>query len=223
MKKKLMKKNIGELFNSLEFSAIWVLVVVPALSLILISISGESPLYTSLSRIAWVSGYRLFMLFWSLIIIFPMVCLTIKVFRESPISEKNKKGLTIVAIVNIIVSFVSGLIIPAKNGVDPTTFWGKMHDILTALGWLSYGIALTAFSITLTVKDRTRGIVDMAFMAFIWLTGIFFIFKVIDENTYCGASAITQVYIINMLNIFLLLNVIYQNAENKKSIPETQS
>ena len=58
-------------------------------------------------------------------------------------------------------------------------------------------------------------------MIFVWMTGVFFIFYVIDPGTYCGSSAITQVYIINMLDLFLLMNDIYQ-TRGAQSVPPAE-
>ena len=140
---------LGNRFESLYFTVIWILVVVPFLSLFFITVSGESPLYTSISRIAWVGHHRIFMFVWSMVVLFPMVCMTNKVIKHSNLNDKRKKNLYVVAIFNIIISFVAGVLVPAKTGADDLSFLGIMHDLLTAIGWLSFGIVLTIFSISL--------------------------------------------------------------------------
>lgn len=202
-------------FESLYFAVIWILVVVPFLSLFFITVSGESPLYASISRIAWVGNHRGFMFIWSLVVLFPMVCMTNKVIKGSNLDDKTKKRLYVTAILNIVVSFVAGVLVPAKSGADDVSFWGIMHDLLTAMGWLAYGIVLIVFSICLFKVDKVQATISTCFMFFLWWTGLFFIFYVVDENTYCGTSAVTQMYIINMLNLFLLINYIYQNKNEE--------
>lgn len=214
-------RRLGNAFQSLQFAAIWVLIVVPLLSLLFITVSGESPLYTSISRIAWVSGHRLFMLGWSLVVLFPMVCLTGKVIRTSRIPPRRQRRLQITAIANILISFVGGVFVPAKSSALDITFFGALHDLMTAVGWLSFGLVLTAYSICLFPVDRVQAVLALSFMVFIWLTGLFFIFYVIDPGTYCGSSAITQVYIINMLDLFLLTNTVYQTCSGQKD-PRSQ-
>ena len=218
---KKSRKRLSDAFNSLEFSAIWILVVVPLLSLLFISVSGESPLYTSISRIAWVAGHRWFMLVWSLVVLFPMVCLARKVIRTSALRPRWKKALTFAAIANILVSFVGGVFVPAKSGALDISFFGVLHDLMTAIGWLSFGVVLTAYSICLFSADRKQAILALSFMIFVWMTGVFFIFYVIDPGTYCGSSTITQVYIINMLDLFLLMNDIYQ-TRGAQSVPPAE-
>lgn len=204
-------RHFGDAFRSIRFSTVWVLIIVPLLSIAFITVSGESPLYTSISRIAWVKGHRIFMIIWSLIVLFPMVCLTRKVISESRLSEKRKSLLNTIAIANILLSFTCGVFVPAKNGVDAITIWGAIHDCFTALGWLSFAIVLTIYAFSLRRFSQTQATISISFMGFIWITGLFFIFYVIDPNTYCGTSAITQVYIINMLDMFLLFSDIYQS------------
>lgn len=193
------------------------MIVVPLLSIAFITVSEESPLYASISRIAWVDGHNAFMLVWSLIVLLPMVCLTQKVISASGLEEKRKRFLKIFALANVLLAFVSGVFVPAKNGVDAITVWGAMHDCFTGLGWLSFAIVLTVFSCSLLHCDKTQGTIASSFMAFIWITGLFFIFHVIDPNTYCGTSAITQVYIINMIDLFLLFNDMYQSLQDGAS------
>ena len=209
-KTKNIFKWLNKRFESLYFTVVWILVVVPFLSLLFITVSGESPLYTSISRIAWVFEHRAFMFIWSLVVLFPMVCMTNKVIKNSNLDNKSKKSLYLIAIINIIISFVAGVLFPAKSGPDDLTLWGILHDLLTAIGWLAYGIVLTIFSIKLFKVDKLQATISSCFMFFLWWTGLFFIFYVVDENTYCGTSAVTQMYIINMLNIFLLINDIFQ-------------
>lgn len=200
-------------FESLYFTVIWILVIVPFLSLLFITVSGESPLYTSISRIAWVGHHRIFMIIWSLVVLFPMVCMTNNVIKNSKLNNKRKSALYLIAIVNIIISFVAGVLVPAKSSANDINFWGILHDLLTAIGWLAYGVVLTIFSFSLFKVDKLHATISICFMFFLWCTGLFFIFYVIDENTYCGTSAVTQMYIINMLNIFLLINDIFQRKD----------
>ena len=214
MKKiKRLASRIQRKFESIYFSAVWVLIIVPILSLAFILVADESPLYTSISRIGWVHNHRLFMLLWSITVLAPMVSLTSKVVSQSPLTEGRKRALYAVAVCNILVSFVAGVLVPAKSGAGEVSFFGVVHDLLTSVGWLSFGVVLTVFALSLFRFDRLEATVATSFMAFIWITGIFFIFYVVDESSYCGASAVTQVYIINMLDLFLLTVDLYQTAK----------
>lgn len=213
MKKKL--RSLLAYFLPLRRSVVWVLLILPLLSMLFITASEESPLYTSLSRLAWVNGHWLFMLVWSLLVLFVMVCLTLKVIHQSGLAPKRVKALSAVAIVNVSLSFVSGVFIPAKSSADALSIWEFLHDRFTALGWLSFGIVLTIFSFNLRKVDRMQSFISVCFMAFTWMSGVFAIVVVISPETYVGSSAITQIYIITMLNIFLLINDIYQTVRGK--------
>lgn len=215
-------RRLAARFESLRYTSIWVLIVVPLLSMVFITASDESPLYTSLSRLAWVNGHRLFMFVWSLIVLFVMICLTLKVIRFSGLDEKRKRSLSALAIVNITISFVSGVFIPAKSGADVLNIWEYLHDRFTAIGWLSFGVALTVFSFSLRKVNKQQATIAISFMVFIWMTGAFAIFYVIDPETYCGSSAVAQVYIINMLNIFLLMNDVIQSLSKEETIDDTK-
>lgn len=222
-KKPSLLLRLAYAFGSIKFSALWVLLVVPLLSVLFITASGESPLYTSLSRLAWVSGHWWFMLVWSTIVLFALVCMTVKVVRASGLGQKQVRVLSITAVCNILLAFVSGVFLPAKSSAEILTVWAFLHDNFTALGWLSFGITLTIFAVLLRRVDKTQATIALAFMAFVWITGVFAIFYVIDPQTYCGSSSVSQVYIINMFNIFLLLNDVYQSRgarPEESAVPE---
>lgn len=214
-------KRLTGKFSSLRYTAVWVLIMVPLLSMIFITASDESPLYASLSRLAWVNGHRLFMFVWSMVVLFVMGCLTIKVISNSGIGEKRRRVLITVAVVNIVIAFVSGVFIPAKSSADILNIWEYLHDRFTAIGWLSFGITLGFFSFNLRKVNKKQGTIAITFMFYVLITGAFAIFYVIDPATYCGSSAVAQVYIINMLNIFLLIIDVMQNLTNgeKATLP----
>ena len=59
-----MKKKLKRIIYSDRFVVLLGLVIVPLISFIFIGVSEESPLYTSISRIAWVHGRWLSTFVW---------------------------------------------------------------------------------------------------------------------------------------------------------------
>ena len=87
-----MKDKLKNLIYSDRFVIIIGLIVVPILSFILITISEESPLYTSISRIAWIHGGWLPTFIWASIIMFAISWLTYRMVFCGPLSDRTKKA-----------------------------------------------------------------------------------------------------------------------------------
>lgn len=86
-----MKKRINNVLYSTKFIVILGLIIVPFVSFVFITISPESPLYTSISRIAWVHNLWINTFIWALIIMLSIVWLTYRLVETSPLSSKAKK------------------------------------------------------------------------------------------------------------------------------------
>ena len=53
--------------------------------------------------------------------------------------------------------------------------------------------------------DPFLGFLGLGLMSFVILSSLFFISNVIDPSSYVGASAVSEVYIINSLFIYLVV------------------
>ena len=51
-------------------------------------------------------------------------------------------------------------------------------------------------------------------MVFVVFSSLFFLRQVIDPTTYVGASAVSEVYIINSLLIYLVVMYVLEEKEN---------
>ena len=71
-----MKSKIKHILYSDRLVVIGGLMVVPILSFLLLSISPESPLYTSISRMAWVHNLWIAIFLWAIIVMGMIAWLT---------------------------------------------------------------------------------------------------------------------------------------------------
>lgn len=200
-----MREKINKIVFSDRFVIILGLIVVPILSFMLITISEESPLYTSISRIAWVHDKWFATFIWALVVMSAVLWITYRMIYVGPLSEKAKKNYLIVQSVNILLVFVGCIIFPAKSGDELVTFLNYLHDYLTIAAWALYGIGLLVYSVMLRRHDRFLGFLGIGLMSFIILSSMFFISQVVDPDSYVGASAVSEVYIINGLFIYLVV------------------
>ena len=200
-----MKDKLKNLIYSDRFVIIIGLIVVPILSFILITISEESPLYTSISRIAWIHGGWLPTFIWASIIMFAISWLTYRTVFCGPLSDRTKKAFMCTQLIHIVLAFVGCIVFPAKDGTDFVNFFNYIHDYLTIVAWALYAVGLMAYSILLRKHDRFLGFLGIGLMSFVIFSSFFFISRVVDPTSYVGASAVSEVYIINSLFIYLVV------------------
>ena len=210
--RKTREKN--KMIKKTEFIVLLGLVFVPAISFLFIMISPESPLYTSISRIAWVHGRWLSTFLWATVVMETIVWLTYKLIKIGPMEERSKRIFFIIQLISICLVFVGCLLFPAKPNPETVKFVHYMHDYLTAIAWAMYGIGLIVYSIIIGRKNKFLGFMGCSIMVFVVFSSLFFLRQVIDPTTYVGASAVSEVYIINSLLIYLVVMYVLEEKEN---------
>ena len=203
-----------------RFVIILGLIVVPLFSFALITLSEESPLYTSISRIAWIHGKWLSTFLWALTVMCAVIWITYRMVGVGPLSKKTKKQYVVFQTVNIVLVFIGCIIFPAKEGTDLVKLVNYVHDYLTIIAWALYGAGLVLYSVILRRYDRFLGFVGLGLMSFIIFSSGFFVSFVIDPESYVGASAVSEVYIINNLFIYLVVMYILERVRGEKSVSE---
>lgn len=208
-----MKDKIRKILYSDRFVIILGLIIVPLISFMLITISEESPLYTSISRIAWIHGRWFSTFLWALIVMGAVIWLTYRTVYLGPLSESSKRSFTFYQTLNIILVFVGCIVFPAKGGTELVRFANYVHDYLTIIAWALYGVGLFVYSAVLRRYDRFLGFIGIGLMSFIVLSSAFFISRVVDPESYVGASAVSEVYIINSLFIYLVVMYVLERIK----------
>ena len=138
---------------------------------------------------------------------------------EGPLCERIKRPFFVFQTVNVILAFVGCIIFPAKDGIELMRLVNYLHDYLTIGAWALYGVGLIVYSILLYKQDGFLGFLGIGLMSFIILSSLFFIIRVIDPSTYVGASAVSEVYVIN--GIFIYLTVMYVAERLKRGRERT--
>ena len=208
-----MKDRIKRLLHSDSFVVIIGLIIVPFFSFILITTVDESPLYTSISRIAWVNGKWLLTFLWALVVMGAISWLTYLLVYSGPLLDFEKRGFMLYQGANIALVFIGCIIFPAKNGIELARLVNHLHDYLTVLAWALYGFGLLLYSFLLYRKDKFLGLIGLGLIGFIIFSSAFFIVNVIDATSYVGASAVSEVYIINSLLIYLVVMYLFERLK----------
>ena len=212
-----MKNKLKKTVNSTEFIAIVGLVAVPIISFIFIMTSPESPLYTSISRIAWIHDKWFSTFGWAVVVMGAIVWLTYRMVKIGPLSDKVKRLFFICQLINICLVFIGCLLFPAKADSETAVFINHMHDYLTTVAWALYGIGLIVYSVMIGRKNKFLGFMGCSIMTFVVWSSMFFIRQVVDPTSYVGASAVSEVYIINSLLIYLVIMYVLEEFTNKQS------
>lgn len=215
-----MKEKIKRLLYTDRFVIILGLIVVPILSFILITLSEESPLYTSISRIAWIHDRWLATFLWAIVVMGSIIWITYRMVEVGPLTDRTKKIYVALQTINIILVFLGCIAFPAKSGTDFVNFFNYVHDYLTIIAWVLYGIGLLIYSILLRKRDRYLGFIGIGLMSFVIFSSAFFISRVVDPSSYVGASAVSEVYIINSLFIYLVVMYLLERIKLDPSHPE---
>lgn len=210
-----MKEKLRKMMYSDAFMVVVGFIVIPILSFVLITLSEESPLYTSISRIAWVHGHWFATFVWALLVMGAIVWMTYRMVYTGPLTGDSKRLYFLFQLLNIVLVFIGCIIFPAKQGTDTVKFVNYIHDYLTIVAWVLYGIGLLIYSIIIRKKERFLGFLGIGLMTFIIFSSVFFVANVIDPSSYVGASAISEVYIINSLIIYLVVMYIAQQYTAK--------
>ena len=211
-----MKKRLRNIVCSDRFVIVLGLVIVPLISFVFIGVSEESPLYTSISRIAWVHGRWVSTFLWALTVMSAVLWLTYRMVTVGVLSDRAKRIYMICQSINIYLVFVGCILFPAKGGTELVSLVNYIHDYLTIGAWAMYGIGLLVYSMLVKRRDPFLGFLGLCLMSFIILSSVFFIRQVIDPTSYVGASAVSEVYIINALFIYLV--VMYFAEVSRKSV-----
>ena len=205
-----MRNKLIKLFASDGFVIFSGLIVAPLLSIILLSLSPENPLFTSISRMIWVNNLWLVTFIWAAVLMSIIAILTYRMAKTGSLEGKKRKRFMKWQLLCIILVFVASLIFPAKDGVEKVRFVNYVHDYLTVAAWLMYVIGLIGYSFNTLKKDRFLGELGLGLLGFTVISSIFFLMRVIDPNSYVGASAVSEIYIINNLLIYLVVMCVAQ-------------
>ena len=139
-----------------------------------------------------------------------------------PVSERLKCRYLTWQSVNIILVFIGCIIFPAKGSPELVTFVNYVHDYLTIGAWAMYGIGLFVYSVMLCRHDRFLGFLGIGLMSFIVLSSAFFIQQVVDPTSYVGASAVSEVYVINSLFIYLVVIYVAERLKSGDMLSDTE-
>ena len=222
-------KKISELDQvKVEYVRLWILaaiafIVSPLIAMCFASSGDESPLFTSISRLGWITGHKALMYFWGATLLVPM---TYTMWYAMEYAEINKVGRQLVkwcTIAFATIVFVGSLIPAHDPGEDfSNTVRDSMalaHDHMSRIGMFGIvGVLLGYCVFAFIAKKWEHATMMTLFSLFIIGSGVYAFIEVKDATTYCGVSAVTQIYAFGMMLIFMFVTYYYWAKKHIKKL-----
>ena len=225
-----------------EYIRLWVIaafvfIISPLLSCLFASSDTESPLWTSISRLGWITGHKAFMYIWGAVLMAPMCYAMWYAMEHAEKLHPVIRQLLKYAIIFFCTIIFVGALIPAHDpspGPDfsaPRDAMALAHDHMSRIGMFGMlGTLMVYCVIAFISKQWDHAIVQTFATLFVICIGVWCFVEVKDKTTYCGVSAATQIIafsLVNVLNfmIFYFYEKQYINKlkeEEKKEIVESE-
>ncbi len=181
-------------------------VLVPIISILVISSGEASALYNSLSRIAWPENLLWLVLLWGAID-FGCFFFALKMTLDSAQYSKKWQILFYAMTIASCVLLIVGISIPAYNEPDPyVQMLRSIHTGFATVGIAGFLFVLIGMVITLYKRNLRQFYLSLAMVCFLIVSGVFALVCVSDPSSYCHVSAPAQIYIFSMYNIIMTIN-----------------
>ena len=180
-------------------------IIVPAVSVGIICCGKQSPLYNSLSRLAWPEGLLWLVYIWGAFNIGNLFLSTKMALDEGGYTKKWRQLFYGIFIASAVLMTV-GISIPAY--VDSGAKYDMMRTIHTAIssvGFFGFYFVLIIMSLTTLKRNRNQFTLLVCYVCFTLIIGVFALTKVYDPSSYCVVSAPAQVILFGLYNVGLTL------------------
>lgn len=200
-------------------------VIVPICSILLVALTCKSVglrvVETSISKLAWEYGYLSVAFVWGIINLALFMYLTVLAVNSCGFNLPAKKAFISLEGISIAL-MLTGISIPFLPG-DANRTPRFFHNFFATLSFVMFAAIVIILCVMLLFRDRRQGIGACAFMAFIVITGIFFIPQVNAQISDAFVTAAAQLYIFMILEILLAMIYLTQPFFDRYSACEKQA
>ena len=209
-----------------EYIRLWVIaafifVISPLISCLFASSDDESPIWTSISRLGWITGHQAFMYIWGAILMVPM-CYAMwyaMQYADKKLNPVLRQIIKWAMIVFCTIIFV-GACIPAHDpgpGPDfsaPRNAMALAHDHMSRIGMFGMlGVLMGYCVVAFISKQWEHAMIQTFATLFVICIGVWCFVEVKDKTSYCGVSAATQIIAFSLMNILNFM--IYFNYQKQ--------
>lgn len=202
---------------------LFTLVIGPIVSILVCTSTGERPIYTSLSRIAWPGGklaLAYFVATIALLCFFAAVKLALYGNGFSILTNRIFTILTILVALFIIV----GLSIPAYYEVnDELNKLRTIHCIICAIGIGLMILTMFTLMILCGLRNKEQLIISIFMICASIIAGVFAFLECNDKDSYCQTSAVTEIFLFALMPTLGIIEYYIGKFTKNNRIKEIES
>ncbi len=188
-------------------------VIVPIISMIVITSGSDRAIYTSISRLAWVDNLFPLILFWGLINMGNFIYALVLTVKAGGYTMPWKKFFIIFAAVGALLMTV-GVSIPAYY--DPSNArlvaLRTAHTVISTTGFSLFYVLMVIMAITILKRNKRQGWLSIAIVAFMIAGGAFAIVEANDAASYCTTSAVSQIFFFGLYNTYMAIQYFFMTT-----------
>ena len=162
--------------------------------------SDETAVFASLSRMIWYSGSAQQIFIAMLVLFVPMLISFFLAHNVIGLPKTKKIILRISIIVSCLVLYIGAMWVMPSVGTAMTkeNIW---HGIMSFGGMLMIFLTYCLYTAFIVRKDKEGAGPLSGFLVFSLITGAFAVLNVFDERSYVIASAVSELYVLTMMNL----------------------
>jgi hypothetical protein len=162
--------------------------------------SDETAVFASLSRMIWYSGSAQQIFIAMLVLFVPMLISFFLAHNVIGLPKTKKIILRISIIVSCLVLYIGAMWVMPSDGTAMTkeNIW---HGIMSFGGMLMIFLTYCLYTAFIVRKDKEGAGLLSGFLVFSLITGAFAVLNVFDERSYVIASAVSELYVLTMMNL----------------------
>ena len=184
----------------LRILAIFTFFLSPLFSWGSVTETDETAVFASLSRMIWYSDSELHIFIAMLVLFVPMLISFFLAHNVICLPKTKKTILRISIIVSCLVLYIGAMWVMPSDGTAMTkeNIW---HGIMSFGGMLMIFLTYCLYTAFIVRKDKEGAGPLSGFLVFSLITGAFAVLNVFDERSYVIASAVSELYVLTMMNL----------------------
>lgn len=196
-------------------------VLVPIISIVIVTSGEQRAIYNSISRLAWPEGKLALVFLWG-IINMGNYAFALKLALDA--GGYTKKWKRMFAVMTALCAlFISvGICFPAYPEQEPKLIMLRtVHSALCIIGLAGFFITIIVLTATLYKRNKRQFALSLSMLLFIFIGGIFSILEVNDSTSYCLTSSVAQIFMFGMFNAMLTIEYFLMTVFPNEALEES--
>lgn len=196
-------------------------IVMPILSIVMVTSSGKNLVSTSISKIGWQSDMLAVAYFWGIFHL-AIYCYLLKLALDQGKYSKPAKIFFYTLFGIGCLFLLVGLSVPFTNIQTPEHInMRKYHNGFATSGFVMFVIVIMLLSLSTIWRNKKQALISIGSLCFLIISGVFAVLCVNSPEKVTFITAAAQMYIFSML-LLLLLTQYFMNATLKNEYAKPQ-